>query len=273
VLSGTSLTGRFAVFLAAAVAVAIAVQLALCQVAVRRALYEEAAASYRAAAGRLAHSIERSIDDGLPFDMLPNAQQLVEIRQAADRAIRRIAIADAKGASLYDTDSIGESVPADWRLAGADGIARTDDGLVASRPIVDSLGVRVGTVFIVEDQSILDERLNENLLRTATVGVLALAVIVLVGTALAYALVRPLRRWSSDVVTRIDAALTTTDSAGAAATDTASQEARSRSSGALPAGAARGSQDFAAAIASTEAVLRDAEQELLRVGTTHDAAA
>jgi hypothetical protein len=259
-VSATSLATRLTVFLIAAVALAVAVQITVSYRAVERALYADAFATYRAVAHDLAFRIQRSLDNDLPLEMLSYVRDIIDRERIENSAINRIVVTNDAGRAIFDTDParIGRRVPADW-LPPAPGETRwlreTGNDVITGRSLALA-GTAKGALIVLQSRTDIEGPAGAILLRLVRAGVLVVVAVTFAAVAIFLLLTRPLRLWSGAVIAGIDRALAADSQPSSPAADDP---------------AADDSVDPATQIGTAEARLRHAEQELMRFGTRHAA--
>ena len=250
-MNAVSLAGRLAIIMMIAMAIAITVSIALSQVIWRSMLIDEGLASCEAAAADLSNVIEDDLELGIPLSALSNTQQLIERALRANTTISDVSVLDDKGVILFDTEPlrIGQQAPLVWRAHRGSRTVWSEqlkEELLAGDLIRDSYRQPIGAVIVKYSTVASKTSLSTGLLKMVRTGVLLLLGAILVTGSVASLIAREAARWSRDLQSRIDAA-------------------------SMPGepDAAAGPPLFAA-IQTAGAVLRQTEQELMRLGMSGD---
>lgn len=236
-----SLAARLATIIVVIVALVIGGAVVLSQIMWRQMLYHETYASSGAVAADIRQVIEANLDLGIPLPTLTNTQRLIERATRVSQDLEFIAVTDAAGVILFDTEpgSIGASAPPAWSQPRPDALAwraAGPDSLLVGNLIRDAYQRPIGSVIVQARTAATDSRLSTSLLAITRNGILLLLGSTVLAIAAAGWLTLELRRWSRRLCADIDA-------------------------GALPMLQAAGT------------ALARAEQELMRMGTANDSGA
>jgi len=144
------------------------------------------------------HDVEARLGLGFPLRQLRSVQDAIDREKLSDSAILDIAVFDARGEILFDTDRgvIGTLVPAEWAKSAALGGALfshdDDDARAVGLPLVNSLGEVTGGVTLRYPATYLDNELSPLIEALARQGLLLLGAAALVAVLGSYALFRPI---------------------------------------------------------------------------------
>ena len=212
-MNAVSLAGRLATIMTIVMAAVIAASISLSQMIWRSMLYDEGFASCQATAADLRQVIEENLDLGIPLSALSNTQKLLERAPRADPNIASVAVLDAKGVILFDTQPlrIGEAAPEAWHVHVDNRTAwslRWQDSLLAGDLIRDTYRQPVGMIVVQYSTFDLEAKLGTSLLKMVRIGVLLILAVIIVTAGCLSLLVRGVRHWSRHIQTQIDFAST-----------------------------------------------------------------
>jgi sensor histidine kinase regulating citrate/malate metabolism len=212
-MNAVSLTGRLATFITIVMAIVIAASIALSQMIWRSMLYDEGFASCEATAADLRQVIEENLDLGIPLSVLSNTQKLIERALRADPSIASVAVLDAKGVTLFDTQPlrVGVRAPEAWQMHADNSTswsARWQDSLLAGNLIRDTYRQPVGMIVVQYSIFEFEAKLGTSLLKMVRTGVLLLLVVIIVAAGWVSLLARDVRHWSRNIQTQVDVANT-----------------------------------------------------------------
>ena len=152
----------------------------LSQLKFRRVLEMQQTRIARILAENIAATFEKTIAPDLPLASVSGGQMLLYRCLAVDRSIARLAVADAAGRIVFDTDlrRLGEAAPPEWRAAMPVGAAeRRDNGdatASVAAAIRDSFGHEQGRLVLLFRADGVAERLDAILLRMVETALFAL---------------------------------------------------------------------------------------------------
>lgn len=156
----------------------------------------------------VAFTIKQKVEDrlnlGFALWQLRQVQDILELEKAREDQILGIAVFDASGEVLFDTDrgSLGTRVPASWleplaaagREPNQDFTLREDDVQVVGMPLVNTLGKVEGAVAVRTSAAALDREMTRLWRGLAPDFLTALAGFALFGVVASYLLLRRVGR-------------------------------------------------------------------------------
>ncbi len=201
---GVSFASRLGGVLAGMLLLGCALAAGLNHLKFERMLMEQQAKVLEILAADLGNTVENSLALGVRLAGVPGAQALLERSRAAETLIGGLAIADAGGVVLFDTDrqNLGTTLPRavfDPHGAATPWRFRDPAGYGIGAPIVNAFGQLEGAVVLRYGRAAVDEKLVAALLAMVQSGLLALAIAVPLGAALIHLVTRPTRRWFAAV--------------------------------------------------------------------------
>ncbi len=251
-MSATPFAARLAAVIVAVVLAASALTVALDYLKFRRVLRSQEDQVYLFVARDLAATIEDSMNLGLPLAALQTTEQLIQRRRAVERGTLGISVFDSTGAVLFDTDRfrMGAKLPRDWSPGGGAMDWRGDlpDAYLVGARITNNFGQSAGGVVVRYDPLTLEARMNAILLDMMRAALATLAVTAVAAVVVALWLTRGHRAWFQRATAQVTAL----------------------APGAPPyrGPPIAGSEAVMASIATTSQALDEAEEALMRLGTS-----